>query len=559
MNTPRPTENHGAARWASHAEIANAGMLNGPDVILGAVANTQRNDLNFLYHSGDGHILTVAPPGSGKTAGLVIPTLLVYRGSLVVTDPKGTLTAMTARHRQEHLGHRIVVLNPWRAEMTAALGKDLGDTGFNPLSILRDDASLHDNAKLIGNMLIPDRPDERDPYWNQAARSILIGCLVLMVKDPACSVTLPALASMVRDTPEGWHDIAGAMVDHGGLLTDYAAEILTPLKADRQWSGVHGKILAATDLYRAGDPLGEHVARNEFDPGALKREAVTVYIVVPSNRRDANKNWLSLVMALIAEAVGRPGPARNVLLLAEEFANLGYMPTIARAMAEYREAGLKVWLIVQTLKQLARIYGREGMDEISHLCETKQFFSVDDWETARVLSNALGQFTIHVQSESAGRSTAPNTFAPTISQNQSTQETGVPLMRPDDLMNLPRDETIILRQGHLRPIHACLLPYYEIPAFFESCDPNPYRNHAADLQTHRATIEKQKSLRAQRDRAHRRDTLISRTFSIIGISGAVVLLISLIIAQNWGALLFLFIGACAVTTFALLSGASKQN
>lgn len=455
-------DTHGTAAFATRAQLQAAGMHNAGGLMLGTHGG------NWLYHHGDSHLLTCAPHGAGKSAALVVNNLLHYTGSAVVTDPKGTLTAMTARYRRDDLGQGVVVLNPWRAEMTEALGQDLGDSGFNPLYLLRDDASLHDNAKLLGQLLCPTPPDVRDPYFPDAARSILTGVLMYLVKTPG-PVTLPRLAKIVRDSPDGWRGIAAKMLEHGRVLAEYAGEIAGIIDADRQWSGVLGQIHTATALYRTGDPLGDHVSRNQFDPADLKRQNMTAYLVIPSNRRDANKNWLGLVMALMAEAIGRPGPAREVLLLCEEFGNLGYMPTISRSMAEYREAGLKVWIFLQSLKMLHRIYGRDGGDELLHHCETKQFFGVDDFETARLISNTIGYRTVQSRGTSDGFSGGG------WSSSQSTSETGVPLMRPEDVLNLPHDTQIILRRGPVPPILAKLAPYYRDRGLWDRAAANPYR------------------------------------------------------------------------------------
>ena len=456
---------NGAARWANTEDLQSAGMANGDGLILGRLPGLFSDP--WITDDSENHIFTLAPPGTGKSTALVVPNLLTFRGSLVVTDPKGELTPITARYRKEQLGQPIIILNPWRAEMTDAFGIDYGDTGFNPLRILRDNASLHDNAKMIAWLLCPTAHDEKDPYWPQAARSVLIGTLLWMVKTRE-TVTLPRLAALVRKPRDAWIDFVAEMKSHGGLLAEYGAEIETPLESERQWAGVLSKAQIATDIYRAGDPLGEHVARDEFDPDDLKRQDLTVYVLIPSNRRDPNKAWLSLVMASIAEAVGRPGPARPVLLLAEEFANLGHMPTISRAMAEYRGAGLKVWIIAQTLEKLETLYGREGMRELLNLCGIRQFFGVDNHATAQALSEMAGQKT--VQSESQTLS-----FGQDFSSSRNTSETGVPLIRPEEILNLNTDQQIILKRGPVPPLLAELVPYFKDPELKARAGDNPYR------------------------------------------------------------------------------------
>ncbi|MCA0948477.1 type IV secretory system conjugative DNA transfer family protein, partial [Salipiger pacificus] len=325
------------------------------------------------------------------------------------------------------------------------------------------DPALIDNAEMISGLLCPcpDSMSEEDKYWPRAAGAILTGCMVYLCLSPKHRCTLPALHDLVRRTKAEWADLATDMgvVDTRRLKT-YAKKILEPLGAEKQWAGIMGQIDTATAIYGPSKALGGHVARDEFDPALLKQEALTVYLVIPSNRRDANKQWLALVMSLCAEAVGRPGKSRPVLLLAEEFANLGLMPSITRAMAEYREAGLKVWLIVQNMHQLRRIYGREGAEEIVNLCRIRQYFSIDEVELAKDIEAHLG--TVTKESTSYGH-------------ELSFSQVGVPLKRVQDILRMRLNEQIILSTGPVPPIKAKLRPYYQSRRMRSLADPNPYR------------------------------------------------------------------------------------
>ncbi|RCX07126.1 type IV secretory system conjugative DNA transfer family protein, partial [Extensimonas vulgaris] len=98
---------HGSARWGTVAEIRQAGHLVAPGkpagFALGRVAGAPAGlDQRFRF---TGHVVTVAPTGSGKGIGAVIPNLLDYPGSALVLDVKGENAAVTARARRE-LGHK---------------------------------------------------------------------------------------------------------------------------------------------------------------------------------------------------------------------------------------------------------------------------------------------------------------------------------------------------------------------------------------------------------------------------------------------------------------------
>jgi len=77
---------HGSARWGDPRDLIRPRGL-----ILG------RNGRHLLRCEGEGHVLTVAPTGSGKGVSAVIPNLLAYPGSVVVVDLKGAPTSSSSR------------------------------------------------------------------------------------------------------------------------------------------------------------------------------------------------------------------------------------------------------------------------------------------------------------------------------------------------------------------------------------------------------------------------------------------------------------------------------
>ena len=102
---------HGSARWAEKKDIQAAGLLPRERSLLELVSGRaapasggvyvggwEDKDGHFYYlrHNGPEHVLTYAPTRSGKGVGLVVPTLLSWPASAVITDLKGELWALTA-------------------------------------------------------------------------------------------------------------------------------------------------------------------------------------------------------------------------------------------------------------------------------------------------------------------------------------------------------------------------------------------------------------------------------------------------------------------------------
>ena len=88
--------------------------------------------------------------------------------SLVVIDPKGELTAITARFRRQHSD--VVIINPF-----GVLG--IPGCGFNPLAAL-DPKSPHflDDAAGLGEALI--KIEEKDPHWSESAQGMVVAFIM---------------------------------------------------------------------------------------------------------------------------------------------------------------------------------------------------------------------------------------------------------------------------------------------------------------------------------------------------------------------------------------------
>ena len=454
----------GRARFARLRDLRRAGMLADGGRFLGRVRGR-----DIAVH-GEGHTLTVAAQGGGKTTGLVIPTLLSYSGTVVVTDPKAAIIAQTQRDRAR-LGN-VARLSPWSEALKAdpAYGIDLGDDGFNPLQLVSLTDEGQASARLIAGLLLPDVPGE-DPYWRIEGRELLEwGLLFQAANGKPKDRTLPALREIIYDVTNlmavmklyakgdgkaPGHDVLApgarkfrGMVKHG---------------AGGQFSGIMGAATTALKIYTAGTPLARHVSRDGFRLADLKSGAVkTLYLVCPPDHLVGDDSkWLNLILALICQEVGKPGVARETVLLVDEFPALGYLPNLAGALEQFRESGLRAHLFAQNVGQIVGIYGDAGLRRFWGACENKQFFRMTDPEQARLVSDWLGQRSV-VQ------------FSANPRGEISRGHVGVPLVRPEELMKMPGNRQIIMRVG-LDPIRAEVFPYFRRADWAARVDPNPYR------------------------------------------------------------------------------------
>ncbi|TCL63220.1 type IV secretory system conjugative DNA transfer VirD4/TraG family protein [Rhizobium sp. BK251] len=141
-----------------------------------------------------------------------------------------------------------------------------------------------------------------------------------------------------------------------------------------------------------------------------------------------------------------------VLYLLDEFASLGHLAPIERAMGLMAGYGVQLWPIVQDIHQLHATYGQRAGTFLSN-AGVLQVFSVNDHDSARLVSNLLGQETVVFQtaaraldSEKTGLSFA-------------AKHVGRSLLTPDEVRNLPGDIELLFLAGQ-RPITATKLRYF---------------------------------------------------------------------------------------------------
>ncbi len=457
----------GKAAWAKLRDLRRAGMLKDGGLFLGQWRGWLRRA--DMFRHGEGHLLTVAAPGAGKTTGLVIPALLSLRqGAVIVTDPKAQLAAMTARHRRTH--GEVFFLNPFAGDLKETGGIDLPDSGFNPISILEDGINLVDDARALARLLMVTDRRESGSYWNDESAALLAAMLVWMVrKEPPDLRTLTFLWSIVREGPQAMEQRLEWMAnEEDPYLKAEGERLLGLFGVGPQWQGVISKAQLATDRYAPGTPLGIHTAKDGLDLRRLKREDITIYLLVPTGRAKVAAPWLNLLMGVFGVTVSKPGPARPVYLLMDEAPALGYLPDLRNHLREGREAGLRAWIFTQTRAAMADqdLYGDTGFRDIMGLCETKAFFAIGERDLAQEISDMVGQKT------AASRSMGGN-------GRENIATVGVPLVRPEDILRLGAGRMILLRGSVPRPIRGLLVPYWTRPAWAAATDANPYRREAA--------------------------------------------------------------------------------
>ena len=165
---------HGSARLADYKDIKKMGLFDGFCMVIGRYKGKMLKMKETLS------TLCCAPPGTGKTAGIVIPTIFNSQGmSLIINDPKPELCYTTTGARAKD--GPVFVIN-WGAEDNPKEG--IYYPSWNPLApnALPDPGPDRDMyIDSMCNTLVEDPKGGADPHWSKAGRGALNGLIHLIV------------------------------------------------------------------------------------------------------------------------------------------------------------------------------------------------------------------------------------------------------------------------------------------------------------------------------------------------------------------------------------------
>jgi type IV secretion system protein VirD4 len=485
---PPPKEDRGAS-WARFEEIKGAGLLSGAGIPLGITTPEPVPDSPEyeLSYAGENHLFTVGKPGTGKGTTTIIPALLLYPGSCIVIDPKGQNAAVTSRARGL-LGHKVYILNPFNvlADHLNAKGEHVKNlAGFNPLDRIKagSDSFVADVRSLAQALIVTG--NSNDSHFPDAARE-LVAALIMHVcinrtgDKRNLGEVRALLSSEGTDATENNSNKKEAKPSPWELLIDDMTQSdFQPLRQKAaQFAYLTKEVqsiisTARTQLAFLDDPaICQALASSDFCFADLKREKITVYLVLPFKQMEAQGRWLRLLITSALEELTdepRPGDGR-VLFMLDEFAQLGRLPAIERALALVRGYGVQLWPFVQDLPQLKSVYPNRWESFLSS-AGVVQFFTPNDKMTAEYMSDRCGKYLAKRSGSSVSQSGAGSS-----SSSTSYSDQWEPLFSPWQLYGkaIRSDRQMVFLEG-LSPVVWVFRrrPYYD-DEISHLADPDPF-------------------------------------------------------------------------------------
>jgi type IV conjugative transfer system coupling protein TraD len=152
--------------------------------------------------------------------------------------------------------------------------------------------------------------------------------------------------------------------------------------------------------------------------------------------------WMEIVIGAI---LSKPADSdKKTWVIIDELPAINKIPSLGNALATTRSYGGCFVLGMQNIAQLREVYGRNAAQNISSECNTRCIFQSNDSDTAKWMSDNIGD--IEVSEFKEGLSYGANTIRDGVSV--SKQDKVKPILLPSEILNMSRLNLILKMPDH---------------------------------------------------------------------------------------------------------------
>lgn len=423
----------GDAHFSTGLELWRAGFLKREE---GAILVGKKYDVP-LWSNGFEHVLVFAPTGSGKTRSIGMPNLIQYPYSVVCNDVKLTLFKATAKHREQVLGHQCYCWAPAKT--------DGPSHRYNPLSMISTDKRQRiTDIQRIAHILIPDSK-KSDPIWQQASRKLFKAILLYLLDTPDRATTLGEINRVIKQ--QHFDEWLEAMLEECSNLDPafYQNGYSYLNNHEKTRSSILETLSGYFELFE--DPTVDNATScSDFDVRDMRRKKITIYIGFTDDDMERLSPlltlfWQQLISVMIQNVPDPKDEPYPMLCLIDEFSSLGRIERLRRSLKLLREYRVRCVLMLQYIAQTYEQYSHDEAKAFTNI-KTKIAFAAEDLQDAEYISKLLGTRTVKVGAGSSSSQTQG------YSESSSYNYQAVPLLRPDEVMRLPREVNLIMRTGN---------------------------------------------------------------------------------------------------------------
>ncbi|HED1004888.1 TPA: type IV secretory system conjugative DNA transfer family protein [Campylobacter jejuni] len=474
-------EDYGNAKFAKRKDFKEMQISNDKGLILGCFIHKdiKGNKMEYIRAKMPLSCLVVAPPGTGKTSGIILPNLFTLENSCIALDIKGELYEKSAGYRQKNFKNKILLFDPFSERNTLF---------FNPFdnSIVKD-LSFEKMMKLAdqiaGTIFVAEKGKESDHWVTSAKTLFTFFALYNMQKHKHTSLGDLAQAPKKdyidelneefakecfvenEDTGEEERDlnVDTFKVFLKQVTSDESLDTIVrnqarayQTAAEQEFAGVKSTYDTYMKVF-ANPQVANATSKMNFSFDDLRESKITMYIVIQTEDMDILaplvRIFIESLFKKLMSGKENSDPNKFIYCLLDEFVRFGKMPFLLEAPALCRSYGLIPVFVTQSYEQIRKYYGEDDLGIIRANAGYQTIFRMNTEKDAKEISELIGDFTREKTSTSKGN------FELFKSNNTISKE-GYKLVTSQDIKNQSSEDILILVTGFLsRPIKA-KVPYW---------------------------------------------------------------------------------------------------
>lgn len=474
-------ENYGSARFATPADFEKMKINYDNGLVLGCF-NIDSGNPKFIRATQPLSTLVVAPPGSGKTAGMIIPNLLSVPNSCLVLDIKGELYEKTAGYREKYFNNEIQLFSPFSWDNTLF---------FNPFdnSLIKDMQYLHIKklAEQIASTIFVGEKGQENDHWIVSAKTMFVffaeyfmqknkhTTLAELAQAPKADYFNyldekfgeEAMKEIDEDDPtkerERDYDVDTFKIWLKQTSFDGSIDETTRNQARAYSKAAENEFASIKSTYDtfmkvfSNPQVASATSKMSFAFEDLREKRLSMYVVVQTEDMEILapliRIFIETLFKKLMSGQENKDPDKFIYCYLDEFVRFGKMPFLLEAPALCRSYGLLPVFVTQSYEQIKKYYGEDDMNIVKNNSGYQVIFNMNSDKDAEDTSRLIGDYTNIKISKSQGNMEL-------FKSNISKSKEGKRLVTAQDLKNQDSSDILILVKGFFKlPIKA-KVPYY---------------------------------------------------------------------------------------------------
>lgn len=411
------------------------------------------------------HGLILGPPGTGKSSGPILCTLLntdcsgASEITYFVVDIKGELSWKSAKI---YGNPAVKVINP----------VDHNTCGWDPyygITQASSDDEIIETINTIANALITDN-NEKNAFFVNQARKIFKGTLLYFFRKQVWITDNQVHSGFVDAVLEvegsDAIDLIKRILDDEEIcsthtkIREYLAGFMN--SESEALNGIKLQLQEHLEIFM-NDDVRWMLSDNPLKASPLDlNQRVHIFLSIPEEKLSLMETLFKMIVfQTLSEMEKRPENSNIVQMILDEFPRLGRIEKLAEhSLPTLRSRNVSILLAIQDYSQLERIYGDKDARSIMNLCEITINLCNKDTVCGKILSDWTGDF--REETISQGR----NSLSKVSNAYENVSTIYRPIVTAHDMQSLPeRGEIMVWIQGHYMCVKR--LRYFEDPGLNE--------------------------------------------------------------------------------------------